>query len=58
MQKYVTINWWEQNGGLELPVHVVQPGRVYRRHHHTMGEMACAWFGKIPVVERENGDPH
>jgi hypothetical protein len=19
-----------------------------------MGEMACAWFGKIPVVEREN----
>jgi hypothetical protein len=24
---------------------------------HTMGEMTCAWFGKIPVVERENGDP-
>jgi hypothetical protein len=21
-----------------------------------MGEMVCAWFGKIPVLERENGD--
>ena len=25
-------------------------------HLHTTGEMACAWLGKIPVVERENGD--
>jgi hypothetical protein len=47
MQKYVTINWWEQNDGLESPVHVVQPGQVFWRHHHTMGEVFCALIGLI-----------
>ena len=45
------------SGGLgpkSLLIHAVHPGRVQRPHLHTMGEMACAWFGKIPVVEREN----
>ena len=42
------------------PVVVRVPSRVHRRHQHTMGEVICAWFGKIPVVKRENGDaaPH
>ena len=31
-QKYVTINWWEGNDGLEVPVHVVRYGWMYRRH--------------------------
>jgi hypothetical protein len=38
------------------PVVVRVPSRVYRRHQHIMGEVVCAWFGKIPVVKRENGD--
>ena len=32
VQKYVTINWWEGNDGLEVPVHVVRYGWMYRRH--------------------------
>ena len=36
------------------PVVVPVPSRVYWRHQHTMGEVVCAWFGKIPVVKREN----
>ena len=30
--------------------------RANRRHPHIVGVVSCAWFGKIPVVERENGD--
>ena len=47
MQKYLTINWLGGNDGLESPVHVVRPGRVYRRHQHTMGEVFCALIGLI-----------
>jgi hypothetical protein len=47
MQKYVTINWWEGNDRLESPVNMVQPCQVYRRHHHTMGEVFCALIGII-----------
>jgi hypothetical protein len=28
MQKYVTMNWWEGNDGLEVPVHVVRYGHT------------------------------
>jgi len=44
MQKHVTMNWWEGNDGLEVPVHVVRYGygRMYRRHQHTMGEVFFA----------------
>jgi hypothetical protein len=45
------------SGGLgpkSLIMHAVYPSRVPMPHLHTMGEMDCAWFGKIPVVEREN----
>ena len=38
------------------PVVVRVPSRVYRRHQHTMGEVVYAWFGKNPVVKRENCD--
>jgi hypothetical protein len=38
------------------PVVVQVPSRVHRRHQHTRGEVVCAWFGKIPVVKRENCD--
>ena len=40
MQKYVTVNWWGQNDGLESPVHVAHP-------QHTMGEVFCALIGLI-----------
>ena len=49
MLKYVTINWWERNYGLESTVHVVRHGRVYRRHQHTMGNAACAWSWENPL---------
>ena len=45
-----------QLGSISVLINAVHPGRVRGPHLHTMGEMACAWFGKIPVVERENGD--
>ena len=40
MQKYVTMNWWEGNDGLEVPVQVVRYGRMYRQApstHHGRG---------------------
>ena len=40
---------------LLLLIHAVRPNLVRGPHLQTMGEMVCAWFGKIPVVERENG---
>ena len=52
--------WWHAAFQIARPVVVRVPSRVHRRHQHTMGEVICAWFGKIPVVKRENGDaaPH
>jgi len=49
------------HGGIQLlqiarPVVVRVPSGVHRHHQHTMGEVVCAWFGKIPVMKRENGD--
>jgi hypothetical protein len=38
------------------PMVVQVPIWMHRRHQHTMIEVVCAWFGKIPVVKRENGD--
>ena len=45
------------SGGLLGPqpqrLYAVHPGRVCGPNLHTVG---VSWIGKIPVVERENGD--
>ena len=47
MQTYVTINWWEGNDGLEVPLHVVNHGWMYRRHQHSIVDLFCALIGII-----------
>jgi hypothetical protein len=34
---------------LTLPTVRRHPNRVHRRHPHTMGDAACAWFGRSPL---------
>jgi hypothetical protein len=38
-----------------LPVTRGRPNPAHRRHPHTMGDGACAWFGRPPTTARVVG---